>query len=45
MIRPPQAQKFMTMSKNKEDTPGPGTYMLPSDFGNLELYKFSPRTS
>jgi len=29
------------------DTPGPGTYMPPSDFGYLELYKYqgSPRTS
>ena len=28
-----------------KDTPGPGTYMPPSDFGYLELYKYSPRTS
>jgi len=29
----------------KNDTPGPGSYMPPSDFGYLELYKYSPRTS
>ena len=27
------------------DTPGPGTYAPPSDFGHLVLYKNSPRTS
>lgn len=25
------------------DTPGPGTYKTPSDFGHLELFKFTPR--
>ena len=30
---------------SKRDTPGPGSYMPPSDFGYLELYKYSPRTS
>lgn len=32
------------MKKNSE-TPGPGTYRPPSDFGYLDLEKFSPRTS
>lgn len=27
------------------ETPGPGSYQPPSDFGYLELYKNSPRTS
>jgi hypothetical protein len=30
---------------NKTETPGPGSYMPPSDFGYLEIYKFSSRTS
>jgi|688.fasta_scaffold1132566_1 hypothetical protein len=25
------------------DTPGPGTYKTPSDFGHLDLYKYTPR--
>jgi hypothetical protein len=29
----------------KMETPGPGTYMPPSEFGYLELYKNSPRTA
>ena len=28
----------------KIDTPGPGTYRPPSDFGYVELLKYSPRT-
>jgi hypothetical protein len=27
------------------DTPGPGQYRPPSDFGYLDLEKYSPRTS
>lgn len=30
---------------NDKQGPGPGTYVAPSDFGHLELYKNSPRTS
>jgi hypothetical protein len=43
MIRPPPIQKMKTIPK--DDTPGPGSYMPPSDFGYLEMYKYSPRTS
>jgi hypothetical protein len=31
--------------KIKRVTPGPGHYQPPSDFGYLNLFKYSPRTS
>lgn len=41
-----QDTKMGTLKTNKNmDTPGPGTYMPPSEFGYLEMYKNSPRTA
>jgi hypothetical protein len=34
----------MQIAKNPRDTPGPGSYRPPSDFGYLEIIK-SPRTA
>jgi hypothetical protein len=42
-MRKPERHRAFSISKH--ETPGPGAYMPPSDFGYLELYKFSPRTS
>lgn len=43
IIRPNRQQNSSMLVKR--DGPGPGSYMPPSDFGYLELYKYSPRTS
>lgn len=43
MLKPTRPNNSQLVKRN--ETPGPGTYMPPSDFGYLELYKFSPRTS
>ena len=45
MHKPPANRIKRFKSICNEGTPGPGTYMPPSDFGYLEMYKFSPRTS
>lgn len=34
-----------SVHKIKRVTPGPGHYQPPSDFGYLNLFKYSPRTS
>lgn len=44
MTRDNQAQM---MRKYNDNTPGPGSYMPPSEFGYLDLYKYanSPRST
>lgn len=34
----------LNIKNNSIETPGPGSYRPPSDFGYLDLEKYSPRT-
>ena len=35
--------KRLSLVNTKADTPGPGTYVAPSDFGHLEFHRTSPK--
>lgn len=37
--------KRLSLVNTKADTPGPGTYIAPSDFGHLEFHRTSPKGS
>jgi hypothetical protein len=36
---------YKRLTTESKQTPGPGTYISPSDFGHLEMYRSSPRIS
>ena len=37
--------KRLSLVNTKAETPGPGTYIAPSDFGHLEFHRTSPKQS
>ena len=37
--------KGLSLVNTKADTPGPGTYIAPSDFGHLDFHRTSPKQS
>lgn len=42
MKPPPTLKRFKSVARN--ETPGPGSYRQPSEFGNLESFRQSPKS-